>query len=101
VLSEGFRSARPRKQEPPGHGASLLRAPGMSVPCTGSGIAWRPAGLGWDRFYDAGVYNLPNLFAAAACWVAGSRVPRERLVWRLLALPLACNLASLMVLAIG
>ncbi len=56
-----------------------------------TGVGTRPAGLGWDRFYDVGLYNVPYVFAAAACWLAAGRVPKERLAWRALTVALLLN----------
>ncbi len=59
-----------------------------------TGVVDRPAGLGWDRFYDVVLYNLPYLAAAAACRQAATRVPAERLAWHALALTLVLNAAG-------
>src|SRR3954447_2766005 len=47
-----------------------------------TGIPARPAGAGWDRFYDVVLYNLAYLPAAGACWLASGRVRSERLARR-------------------
>ncbi|WP_116452428.1 putative bifunctional diguanylate cyclase/phosphodiesterase [Blastococcus litoris] len=52
------------------------------------GVAWRPAGAGWDAAYDVVLYNATYLPAAALCWLAGRRVPRERIAWRALSVAL-------------
>jgi diguanylate cyclase (GGDEF)-like protein len=60
-----------------------------------TGVGPRPAGLAWDRFYDVVLYNCAYLPAAAACWMAGTRVRSERTAWRALAVALlisaGCN----------
>ncbi|MGZ4568491.1 MAG: putative bifunctional diguanylate cyclase/phosphodiesterase [Blastococcus sp.] len=55
-----------------------------SVVLFATGVGPRPAGLLWDRFYDVVLYNCAYLPAAAACWIAGSRVRPERTAWRAL-----------------
>jgi diguanylate cyclase len=53
-----------------------------------TGVGPRPAGAGWDRFYDVVLYNCAYLPAAAAAWTASVRVRAERLAWRSLAVTL-------------
>ena len=53
-----------------------------------TGVGPRPAGLGWDRFYDVVLIGATYLFATGACWLAGARVRTERTAWRSLALAL-------------
>jgi hypothetical protein len=53
-----------------------------------TGVAVRPEGLGWDRFYDVVLYNSAYLPAAAAAFAASVRVRAERLAWRSLSLAL-------------
>jgi diguanylate cyclase (GGDEF)-like protein len=65
-----------------------LGATVLAVGLFATGVGARPAGLGWDRVYDVALYNLPYLPAAWACWLAGTRVPAERLAWRALAVAL-------------
>jgi diguanylate cyclase len=67
----------------------------LPAPLTGAlvlafvtGLVARPGGMGWDRFYDVGLYNAPYAAAAAAAWVAAARVPRESAAWRALAVSL-------------
>ena len=59
-----------------------------------TGISHRPAGAGWDRFYDVVLYNLAYLPAAAAAWVASLRVRAERLAWRSLTVALLLYAAA-------
>ncbi|RBY85492.1 bifunctional diguanylate cyclase/phosphodiesterase [Blastococcus sp. TF02A-30] len=66
----------------------------LSVGLFATGVGPRPAGLGWDRLYDAGLYNLAYLPAAALCWCAARRVPRERLAWRALAVSLLLSASA-------
>ena len=53
-----------------------------------TGVAGRPDGPAWDRFYDVVLFNLPYLAAGAACLTAAVRVPRERIAWTGLSLAL-------------
>ncbi|MCA0143682.1 bifunctional diguanylate cyclase/phosphodiesterase [Blastococcus sp. LR1] len=63
----------------------------LGVALFATGVGPRPAGLGWDRLYDAVFYNLAYLTAAAVAWQAAGRLPRERLAWRVLAVSLLLN----------
>ena len=70
---------------------------GLTVLCVGlfaTGIGPRPAGLGWDRFYDVVVYNSSYLPAAAAAYAASIRVRTERLAWRGLSVALVLYAAA-------
>jgi diguanylate cyclase len=60
----------------------------LGVALFATGIGARPAGLGWDRFYDVVLYNSAYLPAAAASYAASIRVPQERLAWRSLSVAL-------------
>jgi diguanylate cyclase (GGDEF)-like protein len=67
---------------------------GLSVLTTAlfaTGIGARPAGAGWDRFYDVVLFNSAYVPAAIACWLAARRVRPERTAWRALALALTIN----------
>ena len=59
-----------------------------------TGVDARPAGAGWDRIYDVGLFNLPYLFAAAACWQAARRVRPERTAWTALTVTLLLSVLA-------
>src|SRR3712207_6708179 len=45
------------------------------------GVLGRPAGDGWDTFFDLGLYNAVNVAAMAGCLVAARRATADRLAW--------------------
>jgi diguanylate cyclase (GGDEF)-like protein len=53
-----------------------------------TGVGNRPAGVSWDRVYDVVLFDLPYLFAAGVCWLAGGQVRTERTAWRALSVAL-------------
>jgi diguanylate cyclase (GGDEF)-like protein len=53
-----------------------------------TGVGARPAGAVWHYGYDLVVYNAVYLAAAALCWQAAARSPRERSAWRPVSLAL-------------
>jgi diguanylate cyclase (GGDEF)-like protein len=61
---------------------------GVATLLFASGAVFRLPGLTWDRVYDIGLYNAAYVFAAAVCWMAGTRVRTERTAWRALAVAL-------------
>src|SRR4051794_7650800 len=73
----------------PNASRALLIATGALVAAWATGLVLRPAGLGWDRFYDVALFNAPWLTAAALAWRAAGRVPRERGAWRCISAALA------------
>jgi diguanylate cyclase (GGDEF)-like protein len=66
----------------------------LSAALFATGVESRPAGLGWDRLYDIGLFNATYLPAAIACWLAGRRVRNERTAWWALGLALAINASA-------
>jgi diguanylate cyclase (GGDEF)-like protein len=71
--------------------------PILTVACVAlfaTGVGPRPDGALWDRLYDVGLFNLPYLSTAAACWSAACRVRPERLAWRALAAALLLNVIA-------
>jgi diguanylate cyclase (GGDEF)-like protein len=60
----------------------------LGVALFATGVGPRPAGVGWDRFYDVVLYNSAYLPAGAAAFAASVRVRAERLAWRSLSLAL-------------
>jgi len=60
----------------------------LGVVLFATGVGPRPAGAGWDRFYDVVLYNSAYVPAAAAAWAASVRVRVERLAWRSLTVAL-------------
>jgi diguanylate cyclase (GGDEF)-like protein len=59
-----------------------------------TGMGPRPDGQTWDRFYDVFLYNAGYLPAAAVCWNAGRRLPRERIAWWALCVALVLSAAA-------
>jgi diguanylate cyclase (GGDEF)-like protein len=59
-----------------------------------TGVGPRPAGPVWDGAYDVVLYNVTYLPAAVLCWLAGRRVPEERLAWRALFVALLLSTAA-------
>ena len=85
------------EREPGGAGAPSRWYPVLAVVCVAlfaTGIGSRPGGLGWDRLYDVGLYNLAYLPAAAACWCAAGRVRGEAAAWRTLTVALLLSVAG-------
>jgi diguanylate cyclase (GGDEF)-like protein len=60
----------------------------VSTALFATGVGPRPAGVAWDRLYDVVLFDVPYIFAAGACWMAGGRVRTERTAWRALAVAL-------------